>query len=136
MREHWEEDIPKKWIWTPSIREWKLMGGSVAGPMLALMKNLSYLTFKKIEIDFEFEERSMPMSSTSMGFVTWSPFSLSWFWHPPVILEIHPFLFLTLIMIIIELTSPPITGVGMWFIGALLSSSRGDIIQPVTLWEL
>ena len=91
---------------------------------------------KKIEIDFEFEEKSMPMSSTSMGFVTWSPFSLSWFWHPPVILEIHPFLFLTLIMIIIELTSPPITGVGMWFIGALLSSSRGDIIQPVTLWEL
>ena len=44
VREHGEEDTPKKWIWTPRVRGWKLMGGSVAGTMLALMTSLSYLT--------------------------------------------------------------------------------------------
>ena len=43
VREHWEDDSPKKWMWTPRVRGLKLKGGSVAGPMLALMKNLSYL---------------------------------------------------------------------------------------------
>ena len=91
------------------------MGGSVAGPMLALMNNLSYLTFfKKVEIDFEFDEKSILPSKTSMDFITQHPFSFSWFWYPPVTLGNHPFPFLSPIMIMIELTSPLILGVGRW----------------------
>ena len=44
VREHWEEDTPKKWMWTPRVSGQKLMGGSVAGPVLTSMKNLSYLS--------------------------------------------------------------------------------------------
>ena len=40
--------------------------------------------------------------------------------------------FLSPIMIIIELTSPLIPGVGRWLSRALLSSSHGDNTQPVT----
>ena len=68
-----------------------------------------------------------------MGFVTWHPSSFSWFWYPLVTLGNHSFPFLSPIMIIIELTSPLIPGVGRWLIRALLSSSHGDNIQPVTI---
>ena len=43
VRGHCEEDTPKRWMWTPSVRGWKLMGGSEAGLMLTLKKNRSYL---------------------------------------------------------------------------------------------
>ena len=76
---------------------------------------LSHLKKKKktLEIDFEFDEKCIPPSRTSMGFVTWLPFSFSWFWYPPVTLGNYPFRFLSSNMIMIELISPSIPGVGM-----------------------
>ena len=76
---------------------------------------LSHLKKKKntLEIDFEFDEKCIPPSRTSVGFVTWCPFSFFWFWYPPVTLGNHLFHFLSPNMIMIELISPPIPGVGM-----------------------
>lgn len=140
VREHWEEDTPKKWMWTPRVRGWKLMGGSVAGPMLSLMKNLSYLLFyqkKKLEIDFEFEE-NVYHHYTSMSLSPGVHFLSLLVLYPPITLENHPFHVLSPIMIMIVLTSPSHSRSGAcgstWPIGALLSFSCIDIIQPMTLW--
>ena len=43
----WGREYPQEVDVDPQSRRWKLMGGSVAGPMLTLMTNLSYLTWKK-----------------------------------------------------------------------------------------
>lgn len=116
VRGHCEEDIPKKWMWNPSIRGWKLMGGSEAGLMLTLKKNLSYLGLKKIYIRnwFLIWWKVYTTIKDIYGFFHLASISFSWFWYPPVTLGNHPFLFLSPIMIMIELTSPPIPGVGMW----------------------
>ena len=83
----------------------------------APMNEESFLSrFKKItlEIDFEFDEKCIPPSRTSVDLITWRPFSFSWFWYPPVTLGSHPFPFLSPNMFMIELTSPLIPGVGRW----------------------
>ena len=49
-----------------------------------------------------------------MGFVTQHPCPFSWYWYPHVTLENLPFLFLSAIMLLIELTSPLIPRVGVW----------------------
>ena len=49
-----------------------------------------------------------------MGFVTQHPLPFSWYWYRHVTLENLPFPFLSVIMVLIELTSPLIPGVGMW----------------------
>ena len=91
--------------------------GRVSSRAHALINEESFLPLftrkKKLEIDFEFDEKCIPPSRTSMGFVTWLPFSFSWFWYLPVTLGNYPFHFHSSNMIMIELISPSIPGVGM-----------------------
>lgn len=144
VRDHWEEDTSRsgcgplesengRWRRVSSRADARINKES----FLFHLKNLK----KKntLEIDL-FEEKSIPRSRTSMGFVTWHPFSFSWFWYPPVTLGNHPFPCLSLMMSMIVLTYPLIPGVrnvvepGQMehcFPPALLISSK-----PMTLWEL
>ena len=82
--------------------------------IVRLINNISQsCSFKTLEIDYEFDEKSIPLSRTCMGFVTQCPFSFSWYWYA-VTLENCPFPFLWAIVIVIEVTSHLIPGVGMW----------------------
>ena len=116
-----------------SILAWKIPGTEETGSLLSmglqrvecdsrtehacsirLRNNLSQsCSFKTLELDFEFDEKCIPLSRTCMSFITQHLFSFSWYWYA-VTWENCPFPFLSATVTVIELTSPLIPGVGMW----------------------
>lgn len=93
-------------------------------------------SIQTLELDFEFDEKCIPLLRTCMDFVTQHPFpSFGTGMLSPG--KNCPFPFLSAIVTVIELTSPPDSRGGhvaqACQIGALLSSSCGDMLTSDTL---